>query len=383
MFVELHIVQNFAPSCLNRDDTNAPKDCVFGGYRRARISSQCIKRSIRRYFAEHAEALRLDGSLAQRTKLLLDRLAQKLEQHGKKREQSEALLRVAMEGAGLTMEGDKTGVLLFLGDDELDRLEDALLSCWDELAQSADKRVGDTEQETPRKKAKQQKKAKLPKSVLEAFDVLKEGTKAVDVALFGRMVAELPDMNMNVDAACQVAHALSTNQVDMEMDFYTAVDDLQPREETGAGMMGIVEFNSSCFYRYSLLDAAVLVDNLKGDKELAKATALAFVKGAIFAIPTGKQHSMAAQNLPVYVRAVVREDAQPCSLANAFLKPIRPQGEKDLALASIEALEKHDQDLKRMYGGDAIKLELASSTYEGHETVSIHELIEKLAEVLP
>ena len=47
MFVELHILQNFAPSNLNRDDTNAPKDCEFGGFRRARISSQCIKRSIR------------------------------------------------------------------------------------------------------------------------------------------------------------------------------------------------------------------------------------------------------------------------------------------------------------------------------------------------
>jgi CRISPR system Cascade subunit CasC len=50
MFIELHIIQNFAPSNLNRSDTGSPKDCEFGGVRRARVSSQCFKATSRKDF---------------------------------------------------------------------------------------------------------------------------------------------------------------------------------------------------------------------------------------------------------------------------------------------------------------------------------------------
>jgi len=361
MFVELHLIQNFAPSCLNRDDTNTPKDCEFGGYRRARVSSQCLKRSVRRYFNAKAADLGIEGHLAQRTKLLAKQLIDTLAEKGKDRDEAEKVVRAVIGAAGVkTDDAGKTSVLLFVGLDEFERLVGRVLDNWDDLVSASGKNS----------------KKGLP---VDLADVLREGTRAVDIALFGRMIAELKDLN--VDAACQVAHAISTHRVDMEMDFYTAVDDLQPREETGAGMMGIVEFNSSCFYRYAVLDTDQLTANLGGDADLARKAAQAFVEAAVHAIPTGKQNSMAAQNLPVYARLVAREGA-PRSLANAFVAPARPSDEKDLALASIEALEKHAADLDRMYGADGVKLDEAASTYDGHGDKTVRDLVAAVGEVM-
>jgi len=366
MFIELHMIQNFAPSCLNRDDTNAPKDCDFGGHRRARISSQCIKRSIRRYFKENVVALGLAGLLGQRTKLLGAQLVERLGARGKDREEAQRVVQAVMEATGVKAdEESKTSVLLFVGPDEIDRVVERILDKWAELVKA-----------TKDASAKKPKEKKVPPVDLK--DVLREGTRAVDVALFGRMVAELRDLN--VDAACQVAHAISTNRVEMEMDFYTAVDDLQPKEEAGAGMMGIVEFNSSCFYRYAVLDTEQLAKNLGDDRELVKSAALAFVRAAIHAIPTGKQNSMAAHNLPTYVRLVVRDAGQPRSLANAFLAPARPTEDKDLSQVSIEKLEKHNEHLDQMYGKAGVKLDRRSSIYGGD--TDVQGLIKSMAEVL-
>src|SRR4030042_4492751 len=102
MFVELHIIQNFAPSCLNRDDTNAPKDCEFGGYRRARISSQCIKRSIRKYFKSNS--LLPPENLASRTQRLVDNLTQKLVKQGKPEEQARQVVRKVIQGINLGLD---------------------------------------------------------------------------------------------------------------------------------------------------------------------------------------------------------------------------------------------------------------------------------------
>jgi CRISPR system Cascade subunit CasC len=388
MQLELHILQNFAPSCLNRDDTNAPKDCVFGGFRRARISSQCIKRSIRKYFLEHAPDMGLKEHVGQRTKMLHKILVDMIEKSGKKRDEADSLVRFALEGGGLKMDGDKTSVLLYLDQQAIERLKDALLSCWKDLVQAraaaekAPPAPSDAKAKKSAKEEKKEKQAQMPESVLKAFDAIKKSvTGAADIALFGRMVAELD--NMNVDAACQVAHAFSTHEVDMEMDFYTAVDDLQPKEETGAGMMGIVEFNSSCFYRYGLLDLNQLAKNLD-DGKLAALAAAAFVKASIHAIPTGKQNSMAAQNPPLYVRLVLRNEGAPRSLANAFLQPARPdrKGEKDLGLISVEKAEKHEADLRQMYGNAGVVLDFRCSIYEGHREGSVEDLLRKLKEKL-
>jgi len=336
--IELHILQNFAPSCLNRDDTNAPKDCEFGGCRRARISSQCIKRATRRHplFAET-----VGSEIGVRSRRLIDELADQLVADGKAEEAATAVASAVMAAfASKVGKDNRTAVGLYLGSGEIARIKEVIIEKWDDLAPQADG-------EKPDSKAI----AALKKQLTKEF---RDVAGAADIALFGRMVAENADLN--IDAACQVAHAISTHKAAMEMDFFTAVDDLQPDEEPGAGMMGTVEFNSSCFYRYAMLDLPQLEANLSGDAELAGRTVDGFLRASVAAIPTGKQNSMAAQNPPSFVMAIVRESGAPWSLANAFEHPVSVNGRdnKGLMQKSIEALDGYWGELVSMYGADGI-----------------------------
>ncbi|QDT37591.1 type I-E CRISPR-associated protein Cas7/Cse4/CasC [Stratiformator vulcanicus] len=355
MFLEVHILQNFAPSNLNRDDTGAPKDCVFGGYRRARISSQCIKRSIRRHFRD--DQLLAPQVLAFRTKRVIGRVAEHLvRDHG--RDEGLSLQKTAnvLQSQKIKSSDDfETEYLLFLGEDVIQRLVKVVDEYWDQIPE--DVSVAEEESGTKTKKAKKPKKGEttLPDEIKSAAEQVLGGEKVADVALFGRMLADLP--GKNVDASCQVAHAISTNKVEMEMDFFTAVDDLKNREEdAGAGMLGTVEFNSACYYRYANVDLNQLVDNLQGDEELANKTVEAFLRASISAVPTGKQNSFAAQNPPTLILCVLRDQGL-WSLANAFEKPIDPkqQSEHGLTELSADALLKHWDRLCGSYGDSGIK----------------------------
>jgi CRISPR system Cascade subunit CasC len=342
MFVELHILQNFAPANLNRDDTGSPKDCEFGGVRRARISSQCLKRAIRAQF--DAANLFPGEQRATRTKRLIEEVARRLDREGD--DQAYAVVQTALEQVGFGVKNDgKTEYLLFLASNEIDQLTALCRENWEALTAAAGGGKGG------------KKGAGVSSQLQAALKAVLDTGKAVDLALFGRMLADLPDKN--VDAASQVAHALSTNRVSMEFDFYTAVDDLKPEDTAGADMIGTVEFNSACFYRYANLDADQLLENLRGDDRLARKAIAAFVEASITAIPTGKQHSMAAQNPPSFVFAVVREKGL-CSLANAFVKPVRPSGRQDgqgedLVTGSFAALDRHWGEIARMYGTDGVR----------------------------
>jgi CRISPR system Cascade subunit CasC len=251
MIIELHILQNFAPSNLNRDDTGSPKDCDFGGYRRARISSQCLKRAIRQAFKE--EELINPSHLAKRTKRLVDEITRRLKEAGKSEEEARKAVKVLLNGVKLTVkEDDKTQYLLFLGAGEIQALADLCITYWDELAKIVPQADEDG---TKPKKGKDAKKAgadALPAKIQQAVRKTLNGSRAADLALFGRMLADLPEQNIN--AASQVAHAISTNKVSMEFDFYTAVDDLRPDDNQGSDMLGTIEFNSACFYRYANVD---------------------------------------------------------------------------------------------------------------------------------
>ncbi len=350
MFVEVHLLQNFAPSNLNRDDTGAPKDCEFGGYRRARISSQCLKRAIRRAFA--SENLLPPENRAQRTKLVVREVTRLLEQKGYPAEQSRQAIETLLKGVKLSVSNGETQYLLFLGNQELAGLADICATHWDALLAAADSPPGADTGRDGARRTKAQAKQSVPDEARKALESILDGGRAADVALFGRMLAD--QSSLNVDAACQVAHAISTNRVNMEFDFFTAVDDLKPREEDmGAGMLGTVEFNSACYYRYAAIDLEQLWKNLGGDEDLARATVRAFLQASIAAIPTGKQNSMAAHNPPSFVMAVARERGL-WSLANAFLKPVAPRENEDLMQASVQALDAYWGKLVRMYGDDGV-----------------------------
>lgn len=335
LFIEFHLIQNFAPSNLNRDDTGAPKDALFGGHRRARVSSQCFKRAIRLKAAEMAAIPTEFRGV--RTKKLRDLLEKRLADLG--HDNAGAHIDVALSAAGLRIKEDrKTEYLLFLGEGEIDAIAKLIHENWDELGAVQ----GSGEKKT-KKEAKASAPAELGKNIKAALD----GRKAVDVAMFGRMLADLPAVNQ--DAACQVAHAISTHRVEREFDYFTAVDDMGGADETGAGMIGQVEFNSATFYRYAVIDAHKLVANLKQDKDLALTGIKAFVQAVARAIPAGKQNSFAAHNTPSFAGVVLRHTS-PFNLANAFEKPVWPKADKELTALSVEKLAEHDGKISGIYG---------------------------------
>ncbi|RTG99253.1 type I-E CRISPR-associated protein Cas7/Cse4/CasC [Thermus scotoductus] len=325
--LEVHILQTVAPSNLNRDDTGSPKDALFGGFRRARISSQAQKRAVRVAFKEWP--LLSEEERAVRTKRLVEELLQRL--HGVEEGLARRAVENALNAMGFGVKENRTEYLLFLGHRELDEIARLIQENLEALSGEV----------------KGKKKAEVDSGLKEALEGVLNGGKAVDLALFGRMLADRPELG--VDAAAQVAHALSTHKVDREFDFYTAVDDLNPKEETGAGMMGDVEFYSATLYRYALVDLEKLSENLQGDKELALKGALAFLEAFALTLPSGKQNSFAAHNPPLFV-AFRAGEGLPRNLATAFERPIRPREDQSLSCLSVEALLKEWEKFDRVYG---------------------------------
>ena len=405
--IEVHLIQNFAPSNLNRDDTGQPKSATFGGFRRARVSSQCEKRAAREWWRERGTVI-----VGDRTKRLQQLVANVLAEDkefaekvpGEEWKDGVRVFTEAYYAASDKKKPDNTGVLIFIGPKEVDVCAQAVKELWEDKIKPTTKKgkqgtetvegiasivkkarsfdaknpsgeasSGDADEATEQaddEEAGAQKKPKRPKlnRIKEIEDRIKAAQVSADIALFGRMLAEQP--RPNTDGACQVAHPISTHRVDMEMDFYTAVDDLNPAEETGAGMMGVVGFNSACFYRYALVDRDQLARNLarktarhngnwseeltEGDYVEADRVIEAFLEAMVYAIPTGKQHSFAAQNLPSFGLFVRRQGGVPISLANAFATPIRPtRDDDDLIGRSVEALTKYWGALK-VYGPQGV-----------------------------
>lgn len=402
MIVEFHLLQNFAPSNLNRDDTGSPKDCLFGGIRRARISSQCQKHAIRKYFAQ----AHLFGreQLATRTKRILPQLVQRLVEQGRDPDAAKRVTTALLGSVNISVDdAEKTQYLLYLGADEIAHLAGLCQQHWDELdryasavalfrdmQQAVEQAAGEDKPDEKKDKKKSGKKDKVKDDAPTLSDQVKRdvlaaigSSKSVDLALFGRMLAHLPEKN--VDAACQIAHSVSVNEVTMETDFYTAIDDLKPDDTQGADMMGVIEFNSSCFYRYAKIDLRALTAALGA--QIARDATVAFAQALVAAIPSGKQNSMAAHNLPQYIRVLVRQTGQPWNLVNAFVRPIRPSrsGEGDLIRLAITALETHCDQLKKMYAGTEGGLhqttDLVANLFDP-EPLSFSTLLDQLGKAL-
>lgn len=355
MLIEVHILQNHAPGNMNRDDTGSPKEAVFGGYKRARISSQCIKRSVRRsdLFRE-----RLAGKLGIRTRSLPELVRVSLVKGG----MAEDLAAVcAKKASGFGTEKGieqkpneggyyRTAQTMFFSEADIEAVCVVM------------------------KKAAEGKDAKALDKI-EAKDLQKEAEDSgfrpvsVDIALFGRMVTS--EAFLDVDASCQVAHAISTHKIDHEFDYYTAVDDLERAADDqaggGADMIGDVEFNSACYYKYLNIHVDGLVDNLTGkafgrdvqhdDLDRARGTAGTAIHALIEAVcrvtPSGKQNSFAAFQLPSLVWIEVRDTNLPVSYANAFSVPANPRSSRGIEVESAEALARECERLTALYGLEA------------------------------
>lgn len=356
MLFEFHLLQNHAPSNLNRDDTNSPKDCYFGGVKRARISSQCLKRSIRISESFGRGLKEATVPLGQRTRKLPVLVAEKVTEYlldaGVEPTLARELGEISKKKAsgfgtesGKENEEARTAQTMFLTTADVDAVAGVIATKALELAQK-----------DPRKAPAEFAKV-TAKELQDTKELRKWRPITVDIALFGRMVTS--PAFQDVEASMQVAHALSTHQVEMEFDYFTAVDDLQKSEghdEVGADMIGDVEFNSACFYKYFSLHLDGLLENLAKESadrdravEIAEAVVPAFLEAAIVSNPSGKQNTFAAHNLPSAVLVEVRPYPQPVSYANAFVKPARSSRERDLVEDSVLKLKEHVERTQKVF----------------------------------
>mgnify|MGYP006422494133 CR=1 FL=1 len=396
--IEFHILQNFPPSNLNRDDSGAPKDCDFGGFRRQRISSQCLKRSVRQ--SEVFQQLQ-DELLGLRSKRVPGKVATRLVDKGIDQEQAKAMANGLFQALFKFKDNEETSYLLFVGPEEIERAVTLLLEEAEEAKTQADQLIDVEKEELA---AKEEGKKKPSNQVQEArqsvdkyFKALAKRYKdsypghvrAVDVSLFGRMLAD--DPNANVDAACQVSHAISVNRMHMEFDYYTAVDDIPDADNAGASMIGTVGFASSCFYRFACIDIDKLISNLGGDKAAEQAAyegIKAFAHANIQARPTGKQNTFAAHTLPSFIMTVARNEGQPVSLANAFEQPVLPSPDQSLSQQASKKLLDHFGAIKSMFGleGEAhcVALDaesISEADIKSHE-IQVHKEVKALLEKL-
>lgn len=336
MLYEFHVLKNYPPTNLNRDDTGAPKTCMFGGTVRGRISSQCLKRTwrISELFKEELG----EDNLGFRTRKLPELVATRLLEMGVEPEKVEAV-RPKISGFG-NKDGKEnkdetaTAQMIFFSPQDIDAVANAVKEKLDECVS-----VKDVE--------------KLKGKDLQAASLDADNSRpvTVDIALFGRMVTS--DAFRDVEAAMQVAHAISTNKVSVESDYFTAMDDLLDgtgMDEKGAGMIGDIDYNSSCYYMYASLDTDSLKESLR-DAENADAIVSTTVKALIHAIaftnPSGKQNSFAGHSLPSCFMIECKEKKIPVSLVNAFVEPVRGT---DIVKESIQKLAYETDMIAADYG---------------------------------
>lgn len=350
LYVDFHVVQTVPPSCVNRDDTGRPKTAFYGGANRARVSSQSWKHAMRLMFKEIFES----EELGYRTKHVFDLIASEI----KKLDSSlddETAVEKAKNAFELTKKktkdkdkkkdtkkkadaDNKTDVMFFIGPVEANKLAQLAVS-------------GETDD-------------KLYKQALKE-------TPSVDIALFGRMVAD--DADLNVDAASQVAHSISTHAVQNEYDYFTAVDDCSPEDSAGAGHLGTTEFNSSTLYRYATVNVAQLKKSIGVSvAEVIKGFAEAF----ICSMPTGKQNSYANRTYPDMVYVTIRKD-QPVNLVGAFEKPVISNN--GYVEESVKKLQEYAGKVYNNFSGKPVKsFMIGADAISDAERVNLDELLEKL-----
>lgn len=322
--LELHIIQSVPVSCLNRDDLNSPKTAILGGVQRARVSSQSWKRAIR----EMAKEISPEFFQGERTRLLYEPLHNAFIQKGVSDsdadEGAKKIIDALVKLDSKSPEKNKSTTLYFMSPNEISLLAKSYVEL------------------------KDAKKALRTVSSKVLID-------AADISIFGRMVAN--DHTLTVEGAAMFSHALSTHKVDNEIDFFSAVDDLQPKEESGAGMTGTLEFNSATYYRFAALNLDMLADtdhlgSLTVD--VRKSIVKTFIEATIKAIPGARKNTMNGNTMPNYVMGIVREKGHPIQLINAFEKPV--YSTQGYAEKSIELMKEEYKKLEETWGLEAIEI---------------------------
>lgn len=309
IYLDLHVIQTVPPSNVNRDDTGSPKTAQYGGVTRSRVSSQSWKKAMRDSFEDYLPK----EDLGIRSKKILQLITQEIEKLDSNVD-APTLAKGIIENAGLKLKDGETGALFFISNAQAKALAEFVV----EKPDYAKKKI-----------VKKQKE--------EILNILRE-KPSVDLAFFGRMVAD--DASINVDAAAQVAHAISTHDVTNEYDYFTAVDDIGTDEHAGAAHIGTVEYNSSTLYRYANI---AVHDLYKYVKEDTLSGVEAFIHAFVKSMPTGKQNTFANRTLPSALVLCLRSD-QPLNLVGAFEKAV-PSSTSGYVEKSVDRLVEHTQSL--------------------------------------
>lgn len=336
MLIEVHMLKNYPPTNLNRDDLGSPKTCVFGGTNRSRISSQCLKRSWRKsqIFADTVGA----EYLGTRTRKFPMLIKNKLVEMGVSQEYAEAIM------PQMSAIGNKDGK-----ENKKDVAKTAQIAMYsmqdiEDIAKVVKVELDQCQNISDVKKIK-------VKDIMDKIKNAQVRPVSIDIALFGRMVTS--DMFRDVEASVQVAHALSTNRIVMESDYFVAMDDLvsgKSLEDAGAGMIDSTEFNSSCYYIYASIDTDILAKNLSGMEEisdLVKKAVEGMLNAMAFSDPSGKQHPFAGHILPSFALVECKEKKIPVSYTNAFVEAVNPNEKGGLIQNSIKQLLQERQMIRK------------------------------------
>ena len=333
IFIDFHILQTVPPSCVNRDDMGSPKTAVYGGAVRARVSSQSWKHAMRAEFKQ----LFTEEELGNRTKNVVEMVEKKMQEAGCELDDKKRHI-LAVEALGLAGikvkaakkdEPEKAEALFFMSDKQAKAIAEHALSL--------------------------DLKAKETKEILK--NDLRDNP-SVDIAA--------SDPTLNYDAAAQVAHAISTHAVQNEYDYFTAVDDLQKEDNSGAGHLGTVEFNSSTLYRYATVNASELVKTI--GKDNTAETVRKFGQAFICSMPTGKQSTFANRTFPDTVYVTIRKD-QPVNLCGAFEAPVR-RSDNGYAEASEKVLAKYAEKVYARFTAKPVRAFCIGDNF-GDDVVSL------------
>ena len=369
-FLDIHVLHPVPFSNLNRDNLGTPKQVIYGNTVRSRISSQCAKRAARLWLEENTD---LDSAI--RTRRLPELIRETLRDRGRDDAEAVAAVRMIFHSQGITVSG---------GADESDPLQGNQLTfttidAAGRLAEIADEHMedvlgmakalrrtspdpSDDDEHTDdaaagRRTAKpktfdKRKRKKSPWSDIVAVFARHNSV----IALCGRMLADVSEVK--VDGALQVAHAFTTHDGVVEPDYFTAVDDENTAEETGAGHISVNEFTSGVFYRHATVDLGSLSTSLASgdspdDSDATAKVAAAFVTAFTVAEPTGKQNSANAHTRPALIAVAARSD-RPVSYAGAFETPVRAGRNGGYAAASVSRLNAHVAADNDLYGTDGL-----------------------------
>ncbi len=326
-FVQLHILTSYPPSNLNRDDTGRPKTAVIGDCTRLRISSQSLKRAWR---TSDIFETALKGHIGTRTKEMGISIYQSLTKQGVSEKNAREWAKIIASEFGKLKSDKKT-----------EKNEDLHVEQLVHFNPEEEKAIADLVTQLV---------ASETAPTEDDLKLLRKQHTAVDIAMFGRMLASSPAFN--TEAAIQVAHAITVHKAAVEDDYFIAVDDLNTGEEdSGAAHIGELGFGAGVFYLYICINRTLLQENLGGDAELTKNALNAFVQAATKVSPTGKQNSFASRAYAGFVLAE-KGDQQPRSLAQAFLKPVKPNSEngEDTMTRAIKELTKRRDNFNTVYG---------------------------------